>query len=280
MTAAPPPAGPSPLSTISIETSGHVATVWLDRPDKLNAMSTEMWEELPEAMARVGQDPAVRAVVVAGRGRAFSVGIDLALLAQLTQGGAGSEASRKHELYEQVKRMQWTMTSIEQCPKPVIAAVHGHCLGGGMDLITACDIRLASADAIFSVRETKLAMVADVGTIQRLPRLVAPGHVAELLYTGKDIDAARAKAIGLVNEVYEDSETLLKAAWELAGEIAANSPLAVQGIKQVLAAGEGRTVAEALDYVALYSAAFIESRDLGEAVAAFFEKRSPEFTGE
>ncbi len=169
------------------------------------------------------------------------------------------------------------MTSIADCPKPVIAAVHGYCIGAGVDLITACDVRLASPDAIFSVRETRIGMVADVGTMQRLPRVIAPGHVAELAFTGKDITADRAKEIGLVNDVFPDVHA---AARELAGTIAANSPLAVQGAKAVLKAGENRSIEEALDYMALWNAAFLQSNDLQEAMMANLEKRLPEFKGE
>ena len=165
------------------------------------------------------------------------------------------------------------------CPKPVIAAVHGWCIGGGIDLISACDIRVASADAVFSVRETKIAIVADLGTLQRLPGIVSRGHVAELAYTGKDITADRAAEIGLVNQVLLDADTCHKAAHELAAEIASNSPLAVQGTKAVLRASEGRTVAEGLDYVGVWNAAFLASNDLTEAFTAFLEKRPPKFTG-
>jgi enoyl-CoA hydratase len=157
--------------------------------------------------------------------------------------------------------------------------VHGYCIGGGVDLIAACDIRLASADAVFSVREAKMAIVADLGSLQRLPGIISAGHLAELAYTAKDISAERAKEIGLVNDVAEDAEGVLKAARALAAEIAANSPVAVQGTKAVLAANEGRTVAEGLDYVATWNAGMLASDDLVEAVTAFMEKRSPKFTG-
>jgi len=148
-----------------------------------------------------------------------------------------------------------------------------------VDLIAACDIRLASADAIFSVREAKVAIVADLGSLQRLPAIIGAGHVAELAFTGKDIDAERARAIGLVNDLSVDVEGLMKAAYELAGEIAANSPIAVQGTKAVLAANEGRTVAEGLDYVATWNAGMLASDDLVEAMTAFMERRPPRFTG-
>jgi enoyl-CoA hydratase len=265
---------------LTIEYDGHVATLWLDRPDKRNAMNLPFWDDIPKAMEELSNDGDVRAVVIAARGSAFTVGIDLNLLAQVAGQREGSDAARKLARYEEVKKFQQTMNSIADCPKPVIAAIHGYCLGAGIDLITACDIRLGSDDAVFSIRETKMAMVADVGTVQRLPRLIAAGHVAELLFTGKDIDATRAKEIGLLNDVFPDQETTVKAAQALAAEIAANSPLAVQGAKKALAAEADMTLEDALDHIALYNAAFIESHDIMEATTAFFEKRPPEFTGE
>src|SRR5438132_9446696 len=190
-----------------------------------------------------------------------------------------SDAYVRTRMLKDLKRMQGAVNAVADCPKPVIAAVHGYCIGGGIDLISACDIRVASADAVFSVRETKIAIVADLGTLQRLPGILARGHVAELAFTGKDITADRAHEIGLVNDVLPDVESLHKAALDLAGEIAANSPLAVQGTKAVLRAGEGRSVEEALDYVAVWNSAFLGSNDLVEAMTAFLQKRPPTFTG-
>jgi enoyl-CoA hydratase len=175
--------------------------------------------------------------------------------------------------------MQSSVTSVAECPKPVIAAIHGYCIGGGVDVVSACDIRVASADAVFSVRETKVAIVADLGSLQRLPQIIGKGHVAELAFTGKDITAGRAKEIGLVNDVLPDPDAALAAARQLAQEIAANSPLAVQGTKAVLAACEDKSVAEGLDYVATWNAGFLASDDLVEAMTAFMEKRAPEFKG-
>jgi len=227
--------------------------------------------------------------VIAGRGPHFSVGLDLKEMGGILTREAGpsgpapavgiSAAARAVSARAAIIRMQAAVTSVAACPKPVIAAVHGYCIGGGVDLVTACDIRLAAADAVFSVRETKVAMVADLGSLQRLPRIVGAGHVAELALTGKDIGAARAKEIGLVNEVYDGAQALHEAARIMAGEIAALSPLAVQGTKSVLATGDGRSVAEGLDYVATWNAAMLESADLVEAVTAFAQKRPPRFTG-
>jgi enoyl-CoA hydratase len=274
-------------SVLTIERHDAVATVWLDRPEARNAMGQDLWHDLPLAMQAVGGDAGVRVVVVAAKGPHFSVGLDLKAMGGLLTDGSGTDtcdgtpsaAVRAGRARTDILRFQAAITAVAQCPKPVVAAVHGYCIGGGVDLIAACDIRLASADAIFSVREAKVAIVADLGSLQRLPAIIGAGHLAELAYTGKDIDAERAKAIGLVNDVASDAEGLMKAAYELAHEIAANSPIAVQGTKAVLAANEGRTVAEGLDYVATWNAGMLASDDLVEAMTAFMERRTPRFTG-
>jgi enoyl-CoA hydratase len=172
------------------------------------------------------------------------------------------------------------VSRVETFHKPIVAAIHGACLGTGMDLITACDIRLASADATFSVRETRIAMVADVGTLQRLPRIVGDGTAREWIFTGADYDASAALAARLVNAVLPDPAAVLARAHELASAIAANSPLAVQGAKQVLGHAARRLDDASLDYVALWNAAFLHSDDLGEAMRAFMERRKPEFRGQ
>lgn len=265
---------------IDIERSGHVATVWINRPEKLNAMAPAFWNDLPTVMAELGQDDAVRCIVIAGRGKAFSVGIDLEAFAPMLGGGGATTVADRRELLASIKRMQGTFTAIAECPKPVIAAIHGYCLGGAVDLITACDIRIATADSIFSVRETKIGMVADVGTLQRLPRIIDPGRVAELVFTGKDFGADEAAEMGLVSHVYADADTVRKQAQQLAEEIAANSPLAVQGAKWVLEQGADMSLDQALDYMAVWNSSFLTSKDLAEAITAFIEKRPPEFSGE
>jgi len=274
---------------LSVEFDGHVATVWLDRPQQRNAFAPDFWEDLPNIMEALGDDVETRVIVIAAKGQSFTVGIDLKAFGPTFMNGGvdpeldpqpTSEVAKRRALYQGVKKLQKTFTAIAACPKPVIASVHGHCIGAGIDLITACDIRYASADAIFSVRETKIAMVADVGTVQRLPNIIDPGRVAEVVYTGKDFDATEAEKMGLVSRVFEDGDATYQAARELAGEIAANSPLAVQGAKAVLVAGEGRSVEENLDYIALWNAAFIQSNDFVEATMAFLQKRPPEFSGD
>jgi enoyl-CoA hydratase len=262
---------------IEIEHRRHVATIWLNRPEKLNAFNEAMWTDLPSAVRSLQEDGITRVVVIAGRGRTFTAGIDLSTLAGFP---SGVDVKARRAIYEQIRRLQGSFSSLADCSIPVIAAVHGHCIGAGVDLITAADIRLASQDAVFSVRETRLGMVADVGTMQRLPRIIAPGYAAELVFTGRDIDAAEAERIGLVNHVYPDRDTLVSAAAALADSIAANSPLTTRGIKQVLRAGATRSVEEALEYMALWNAAFLTSNDFAEGVTATVERRTPEFGGE
>jgi enoyl-CoA hydratase len=270
---------------LTIERTDAVATVWLDRPEAHNAMGQDLWRDLPRAMQVVTEDAEVRVVVVAAKGAHFSVGLDLKTMGgipmgeQDNEGRAASPAVRTSQARRRLLHIQAAVTALAQCPKPVIAAVHGYCIGAGVDLIAACDIRLASDDAVFSVREAKVAIVADLGSLQRLPAIIGAGHLAELAFTGKDISAQRAQSIGLVNDVALGVDGVHKAADELAHEIAANSPLAVQGTKAVLAANEGRSVAEGLDYVATWNAGMLVSDDLVEAMAAFKERRAPKFTG-
>jgi len=191
-----------------------------------------------------------------------------------------SDAARNLALYRIIRDFQSCLSEVRRCPKPVVAAVNGMCLGGGLDLATACDIRLASADALFSIQETKMAMVADLGTLQRIGRICGRGFVREMAFTGNMVPAPRAMAAGLVNEVYPDKPALLDAARVMAATIAANSPLALHGIKQVLEHAETHSEEDGLEYVAQWNSSFFLSRDLNEALQAFLQKRDPRFTGE
>jgi enoyl-CoA hydratase len=271
---------------LELERDEHVGTLWLASPERRNAMGPDFWRELPLGLAELESDPEVRSIVIAARGSAFTVGLDLkAMLGSPAAGllagadGEQSEAASRIASRNEILHLQRSISSVADCRKPVIAAIHGYCLGGGIDLITAADIRLASRDAVFSIRETRIAIVADVGTLQRLPAIIGPGLTAELAFTGTDFHAERAREIGLVNHVYEDAAATQAAAAELARSIARNSPLAVQGTKQVLRYCAGKSVADGLDYVATWNAAFLKSDDLGEAMRAFLEKRPPRFTG-
>ncbi|GGS34334.1 crotonase/enoyl-CoA hydratase family protein [Actinokineospora fastidiosa] len=264
------------------DTPDHVATVTLLGPGKGNAMGPDFWRELPQVFAELDSDPQVRAIVLTGSGANFSYGLDLpAMMPSWGSMLAGdSLAGPRTRFLTEIRALQDAVTSVARCRKPVIAAVSGWCIGGGVDVVAAADIRLASADARFSVREVKVAIVADLGSLQRLAGIIGEGHVRELAYTGKDIPAARAQQIGLVNDVYDDQAAVLAAAHALAAEIAANPPLVVQGTKDVLNHAREQQVADGLRYVSAWNAAFLPSRDLGEAVQAFLERRPPSFSGE
>lgn len=267
--------------SLHVERRGAMVEVVLTGPGKGNSMGPDFWREMPEVFAALDDDPAVRVVVLRGAGTQFSYGLDLPAMApQLGLQDAGDHlAAERTEFLDRVLRMQRACSAVAACRKPVIAAVAGWCIGGALDLIAACDVRLCSADARFSLREVKLAIVADMGSLQRLPPIIGQGNTRELALTGKDIDAPRALAIGLVNEIFESPGELFQAAHAMAEQIAANPPLVVQGTKRVLNECQGRTAEEGLRYVALWNAAFLQSHDLREALTAFMERRAPRFEG-
>ena len=271
-----------PYDSVLVDTKDNVAQVTLIGPGKGNAMGPAFWSELPELFAELDADPNIRAIVLTGSGRNFSYGLDLpamgGFLAPVLADGA--MAGPRSDFHAEVLRMQNTISAVADCRTPTVAAIHGWCIGGGVDLISAVDIRYASADAKFSVREVKLAIVADVGSLARLPLILSDGHLRELALTGKDIDAARAEKIGLVNDVFADADATLQAAHATAAEIADNPPLTVRGVKDVLDQQRISQVSASLRYVAAWNAAFLPSKDLSEGISATFAKRPPKFTGE
>ena len=269
--------------SVTMAPTPGVAVVHLVGPGRGNMMGLAFWAELPQLFAAFDADDSVRAVVIAGAGNHCSTGLDVqevlgGWLGKLGP-GAAAQAAQRTELHGVIRGLQDAISSVAACRKPVIAAVHGWCIGGGVDLIAAADIRLAAADAKFSVRETRLAIVADVGSLQRLRGIIGEGQLRELALTGKDITADRAEKIGLVNDVYPDAEQLMAAALDMAAEIAANSPLAVAGTKSVLNEDREEQVARGLRHVALWNSAFLHSEDLLEAVAGMAERRPAVFTG-
>ena len=266
--------------SLRVEKQSGIAEVVITGPGKGNAMGPDFWREMPTLFAGLDRDEETRAVIIRGEGGNFSFGLDLVAMTGEIGASGKNLAAERTRFHDKVLDMQQAFNRVADCRKPVIAAINGWCIGGGLDLIAACDIRLASADAKFSLREAKIAIVADLGSLQRLPAIIGEGHTRELAYTGKDIDAARAQRIGLVNDVYETPESMLEAARKLAAEIAANPPLVVQGVKQVMNHCADKSVAEGLEYVAVWNSAFMHSLDLVEAITAFRERRKPEFKGQ
>ena len=274
----------SNLVSVSVERRGSVAEVTLScpgKPGKANTMGPDFWREVPEVFADFDRDPGLRAILVRGSAGHFSYGLDLKTMgAELATHLTGPQlADARTRLLDLIGEMQRAFRSIAACKKPVIAAISGWCIGGGLDLISACDIRIASADAKFSLREVKLAMVADLGSLQRLPAIIGEGRARDLALTGRDIDADQALGMGLVTQVFASEETLFDEARALAAQVAKNPPLVVQGIKQVMNERLEKSVAEGLRHVALWNVAFLSSEDLQEALASFATRRAPEFKG-
>lgn len=260
-----------------IDTQGAVATLTMNRPEKANGMSPDFWSDLPRLVRELGRDGTIRALIIAGKGKHFTGGMDLATfndIAALTRGEPGRAA---YALRQEVLRLQDTFNALEDAPFPVIAAVQGACVGAGVDMTSACDIRLASSDAYFSIEEINIGMTADVGTLQRLPKLIAPGIVRELAYTGRRFSAAEALSWGFLNSVHEDRDATLAAAQALAEDISAKSPLAVTGIKHSLNHARDNSVADGLEYIANWNAGMLRPEDLMTAIQARMEKKAAVF---
>lgn len=260
------------------EKKGAIAHVSLNRPDKRNAMDLGLWKVLHETFVDLDRDEAIRAIVLSGRGKIFCAGLDLTSPLSLPAFDPGDQTPRNRmDLVGYIREWQEAITQIERCRKPVIAAVHNACVGGGLDLIAACDIRLASQDAIFSLREVSVAMAADLGSLQRLPLIIGQGLTRELAFTARDVDAEEALQIRLVNRVFEDREALMAGADAMAAQIASRSPLAVQSSKEILNYSRHVSVEDGLHYAVVRNSMILPSQDLFEAMQAFMEKREPKF---
>ena len=263
---------PPSFETLQLTFDEHVAAVHLNRPDKANSMNATLWEDLQACFEWLDEEPSVRAVILAGNGKHFCAGLDLAMFGGLH--GASSEPARRAEhLRRTILRLQGNLTAVEKCRKPVLAAIHNTCIGGGVDLVCCADMRYATEDAFFSIREIDLGMAADVGTLQRLPKLIPDGIVRELAYTGRNMDAEEAKELGFVNRVYAERETMMREVMLIAKSIAAKSPLAVRGSKEMLLYSRDHSVAEGLNYVATWNSGMLSEADLAAGLQAQMEKR-------
>lgn len=265
------------MEFLKTERHGAVALVTLNRPERANAMAKAFWREFPALMASLAEDAAVRAAVVCGEGRHFTSGMDLGEFQDIAGLFALEPGRAAFAMRAKILELQDAFTAIERAPFPVIAAVHGACIGAGIDMITACDIRLASEDAYFSVEEIHIGMAADVGTLQRLPKLIAPGAAAELAYTGRRFSADEAMRLGLVTGIHADREAVIAAALAMGQDLAHKSPLALAGIKRNLAYSRDHSVADGLDYIATWNGGMLRPDDLMKAVAAKMAKQQALF---
>lgn len=267
-----------PESTFfEVERHGAVAELAMNRPDKANGMSKAFWADLPVLVDALDADTTVRAIVLTGRGRHFSGGMDLSSF-QGIMGVMEAEPGRAaFALRREILRLQASLTALEETRLPVIAAIQGACIGGGIDLTCCCDIRLASAEAYFSIEEINIGMAADVGTLQRLPRLLAPGIVTELALTGRRFSSDEALAWGMVSAVHPTPEALRTAALEVASAIAAKSPLAIAGIKRSLIYARDHAVADGLEQIATWNSGMLRSEDLMGALKARMARKEAVF---
>lgn len=262
-----------------IHTEDHVATVSFNHPEKANALDEHAWEELHQIFDHLHLDSSVRVIVLRGEGKHFCAGIDLATLMSLQRFDQeiNCEGRKREAIRQFIVKLQAAITAIEQCRKPVLAAIHGACVGGGLDIAAACDMRYCTEDAYFSIKEIDLGLVADLGTLQRLPKLISPGMVAEMAYTARKVGGEEAARIGLVNRVFSDMDGMNQTVQALAQSIAEKSPLCVRGIKENLLYSRDHTVADSLHYMTTWNAAMLLSTDIKEAFMATLEKRKPVF---
>lgn len=263
--------------SLKVEQQGAIAHVMINRPAKANAMDEAFWTEMVQVFDWVDQTDSVRVAVISGAGNNFSAGIDLTMLAQAAGDMVQDVGRNAERIRRNILRLQAAFNAVDECRKPVIAAIHGYCIGGAIDLIAACDMRYATGDAHFSIKEIDMGMAADVGTLQRLPHLIGDGMMRELAYTGRAVYGDEAAQLGLVNRVYADHDALIEGVMDIAAQIAAKSPLAIRGTKEMIRYSRDHSVADGLNYIATWNAAMLQSEDLKLAVAAHMSRKPAEF---
>lgn len=261
-----------------VEIEDDVARIELSRPDRLNSMTPEFWNELPEIVEGIDDKGAARAIVLTSTGKHFTAGMDLAVFASNDTLKSENGVTRAATIYDFVKVCQRTISSLANCRMPVLAAIQGGCVGGGVDLVTAADMRYATDDAFFCIQEINIGMTADVGTFPRLSQLIPDGVARELAYTGRRMPAGEAQRVGLVNEVFSDRDAMISGVMDIAREIASKAPLAVYGTKRIMNYARDHSTADTLDYIGIWNASMLQPSEMGEAFKANAEKRRGNFS--
>ena len=254
-----------------------VATVTLNRGEELNTMIPAFWIELPKIINSINKSGEARVIVLASTGKHFSAGMDLAVFSMCSADSAAETGRVRAGLRENALHLQDSFTCLEKARIPVLAAIQGGCVGGAVDMVTACDMRYATEDAFFCIQEINIGMTADVGTLQRLPKLIPEGVCRELAYTGRRMKADEAKSVGLVNEVYSDKDSLFDGVMEIAEEIASKSPLAIWGSKEMITYSRDHSTADSLNYIATWQSGMFQPADMKEAFSSKAENRPSEF---
>ena len=268
------------LNYLKVTIENHIAQVSFNRPEKANSLHMPAWNEMKSVFEDLGENPEARVIVLTGEGKHFCAGIDLETLMDMQKYNSISCPGRRSEkLRKFILEFQDTITALEKCRKPVLAAIQNACVGGGVDIISACDMRYCTDAAYFAIKEIDLGLVADIGTLQRLPNILNPGIVSELAYTGRKVFGEEAAKIGLVNQTFSTQEAMMNRVMELAKMIASKSPLVVRGTKEMLLYKRDHSVEESLNYMATWNAAMLMSEDLMEAFQASVQKRAAVFNG-
>ena len=272
---------PQKFETFDLTFENNVARICLNRPEKRNSMIPSFWEDLPKVVRDIDSNSLARVIVLSSSGPVFTAGMDLNAFAPKANMSA-DEAKRERirhgaAFYDAVRKTQDAFNALEACRIPVLAAIQGGCVGGGLDMVTACDMRYCTQDAFFTIFEINIGMTADVGTFPRLVQQIPEGLVRELAYTGRRMPADEALSTGLVNRVFANQEEMLAGVMEIAEEIASKAPLAVYGCKHLINYSKDHTTADTLDYVAIWNASFLQNQEMQEAMTANAEKRSGDF---
>lgn len=265
------------LTTLGVSIDDHIAHIQLCRPEQLNSMNAAFWRELPDVIRCIDAAAAARVIVISAQGKHFCSGMDLSVFNGLGQLASGEQARAGEHMRHLVLKLQDSFTALEACRIPVLAAVQGAAVGGAVDMLCACDSRYCTSDAFFSIKETPLGMTADVGTLQRLPSLISQGLARELAYTGRDFKADEAKQSGFVNQVFDDQQQMITAVMNIAAQIAANSPLAVSGSKEMLNYARDHSVEESLKYMATWQSGMFKFTDIQTTMQAQQSKQTPEY---
>jgi len=261
----------------------NIAQLILNRPEKRNSMIPEFWDELPQIIRRIDQESSARVIVISSTGPHFTSGIDISVFGSSKKETVDHEKQQElnhvagAKLYDTVQYLQQTFSCLEESRIPVLVAIQGGAIGGGVDLITACDMRYMTEDAFLSIFEINIGMTADVGTFPRICKLLPEGVVKELAYTGRKMSAKEAKALGLVNEIYQDHEAMLLGVMKIAQKIAQKAPLAIYGSKRIINYARDHSTADTLDYIGIWNASMLQQDEIREAMTATKEDRDPNF---
>ena len=268
------------FETFKLNIENHIAHLSFNRPHKANSLNQQAWHEMKAAFEHLDENEEVRVVILSGEGKHFCAGIDLEMLMSVQNiKSISCQGRRAEQIRKFIFELQDCITAIEKCRKPVLAAIHKACVGGGVDITSTCDMRYCTEDAYFSIKEIDLGMVADIGTLQRLPKILNPGMINEMAYTGRKVFGPEAEKVGLVNKCFQDKNEMMEAVENIARMIASKSPLSIRGTKEIIQYTRDHSVADSLHYMSTWNAAMLLSEDLNEAFMANLEKREASFNG-